>query len=117
MTYFMIQDRNTGLFSSGGTDPTWVVKGKTWKKINHVKSHVTQFVGRKTSFYDDADIIEYEFTPSITNRIEIAGLLVEKVRERQERYKNQKDRYAQLEYERAKALVEKYEQRTNSNMS
>lgn len=30
-----------GLFSTGGSTPTWSRKGKTWVALNHVRAHLT----------------------------------------------------------------------------
>jgi len=30
-----------GLFSTGGSSPTWASKGKTWVALNHLRSHLT----------------------------------------------------------------------------
>lgn len=37
---FKIIDTNTGLFSDGGVHPTFSKKGKTWKTIGALKSHL-----------------------------------------------------------------------------
>lgn len=40
---YKIKNGSTGLFSTGGTDPSWTKRGKTWSQLNHVKSHLRQF--------------------------------------------------------------------------
>lgn len=41
--FYKIMDKDTGLFSTGGMDPKWTTKGKTWNSIGHVKSHFKLF--------------------------------------------------------------------------
>ena len=41
---YKIRDVNTGLFSTGGMDPNWTTKGKTWTGLGPLKSHLRQFV-------------------------------------------------------------------------
>ena len=38
---FKIRDRETGLFSSGGTYPHFSKTGKVWSDIGHLKSHLS----------------------------------------------------------------------------
>ncbi len=44
---FVIVDVTTGLYSSGGSFPRFRKTPKIWTKINHVKSHLSMFVGEK----------------------------------------------------------------------
>ena len=41
MKFYKIRDLSTGLYSSGGIIPTWDGKGKVWKSIGILKSHLT----------------------------------------------------------------------------
>lgn len=41
---YKIKDLETGKFSTGGLEPRWTTRGKTWSAINHVKAHLRQFV-------------------------------------------------------------------------
>ena len=66
---YKIRKKGTELFSTGGINPDFVEekKGKIWKQIGHVKSHLTQFKnsGYAQSHYpeypDQVEIIEYNF--------------------------------------------------------
>lgn len=40
---YKIKDENTGLFSTGGIEPKWTKRGKTWSQLNHVKNHLRLF--------------------------------------------------------------------------
>ena len=37
---FKIRDKQTGLFSTGGTYPDFTKDGKVWGQIGHIKSHL-----------------------------------------------------------------------------
>lgn len=41
---YKIQDKVTGLFSTGGMSPKWTKRGKTWSQLNHIKTHLKQFI-------------------------------------------------------------------------
>lgn len=53
---YKIVDTATGLYSTGGTWPTFNKKGKTWSKIGHVKAHLNQF----EAIPDTWEIVEIE---------------------------------------------------------
>ena len=38
---FKIRHKITGLYSRGGYEPVFDKKGKVWRGINHVRSHIT----------------------------------------------------------------------------
>ena len=48
---YKIRDVNTGLFSTGGMDPNWTTKGKTWTGLGSLKSHLRQFVTYEQRIY------------------------------------------------------------------
>ena len=43
MRFYRLRDKNTGLFSSGGTSPRWSKGGKVWQK-GHLKNHLRQHI-------------------------------------------------------------------------
>lgn len=64
-TIYMIRRKSDGLFSTGGTTPTFNEKGKQWKARNHVTSHMKQVgssYSRKTKadYYKDCEVVTYE---------------------------------------------------------
>lgn len=61
-TMFKIRSRKTGLFSKGGSDPTWNTTGKVWKRRGDLSSHFTQLTGRGKQIYAnaDAEVVELE---------------------------------------------------------
>lgn len=42
ITVYKIKDTNTGLYSTGGSNPRWTKKGKTWSARNHVTCSLSQ---------------------------------------------------------------------------
>ncbi len=56
---FKIRDTETGLYSNGGTYPTFNKKGKSWSQIGHVKTHLVQF----QAIPDTWEIVEIEMRP------------------------------------------------------
>jgi hypothetical protein len=63
-TVYKIRDKATGLFSTGGYNPTFEKKGKEWKALQHVRSHLTQlsasWIGPKKAIPPSWEIVEYE---------------------------------------------------------
>lgn len=67
MKVFKIRKKGTNLFSSGGADPRWTTKGKTWGSRAHVTCHLGQvhqprsggWSRRDLADYADAEIVEY----------------------------------------------------------
>ena len=55
---FKIRDKNTGLYSTGGMSPRWTKRGKTWNQLNHLKTHLRQFLQHPRKYngsYMDVD--------------------------------------------------------------
>jgi hypothetical protein len=58
MYVYKIRRKTDGLFSSGGTYPTFSKKGKTWTGRGHVTSHLSQFGERKKEqYYKDCEVV------------------------------------------------------------
>lgn len=53
MEGYVIVDLNTGLFSSGGTNPRFKKKGKIWSSLGHLKNHLALFTEKY--YRDNAD--------------------------------------------------------------
>jgi hypothetical protein len=51
MTLFKIRNPQ-GLFSTGGTTPSWSKRGKTWVALNHVNAHLTLVRSEKTRWIE-----------------------------------------------------------------
>lgn len=61
MYIYKIRRKTDGLFSSGGTYPTFSKKGKTWTARGHVTSHLSQFGDRKKEqYYKNCEVVRIE---------------------------------------------------------
>ena len=64
MTVYKIRNKETGLFSKGGTytgNYLWTKNGKPWSNIAHVKNHLNYFNRNRADYpYHNAEIIELE---------------------------------------------------------
>ncbi len=87
---YKIQQRKTGLFSTGGTIPKWDKNGKIWRMRGHVVSHINQLWKEQLEGYIDADVVKFELVPC---EIESISMFVAKAKlrkkEREEREKRQ----------------------------
>ena len=54
--YYKIRNIKTGLFSRGGSHPSWGKNGKIWKRIGDLNSHFT--LVDNYDVYRDAEVIE-----------------------------------------------------------
>jgi hypothetical protein len=43
-TFYKIRDSRTGLFSTGGSWPSWRKHGKVWTKIGPLRAHLTMML-------------------------------------------------------------------------
>ena len=62
-TIYKIRSKKTGLFSKGGSTPSFSKKGKIWNGIGPLKLHFNQFIGRGyigRGYYEDCEVVEYE---------------------------------------------------------
>jgi hypothetical protein len=81
MNVYKIRDKETGLFSTGGMDPTFTKKGKVWTGIGPLKAHITMHRRHvlteeelaqmrwgcrlhdiSKDYLQDIEIIEYDFS-------------------------------------------------------
>lgn len=51
MTVYKIRNPQ-GLFSTGGSTPSWSKRGKTWVALNHVNAHLTLIRTERTKFLE-----------------------------------------------------------------
>jgi hypothetical protein len=72
MKVYKVRDKQTGLFSTGGCYPKFTKKGKTWKALNHVRTHLTLY---RTCHKVPAswEIVEYEYTLTVTRVLPTKG--------------------------------------------
>lgn len=74
---YKILNTKTGLYSTGGSTPTFKKNGKTWTMLSHLKSHITMI--RQLSGYLKApyyqwpytDCVIEEYTTTVTDSIPI----------------------------------------------
>jgi len=60
---FKIRHVPTGEFSTGGMMPRKSSKGKIWKALGHILTHLDVFInGRRPEWYKDCVVEEYELT-------------------------------------------------------
>lgn len=76
---YKIKDKDTGLYSTGGMEPSWTKRGKTWNQINFVKIHLRQFCSdrRVTKETMNKPVWEREWENKWANRIPLNWLVVE----------------------------------------
>lgn len=116
--FYKIRRRSDGLFSNGGTSPRFTNKGKIWKTIGYIKSHLKNVgLGRAAEIYKDCEIIELIASENILCNINIeieklerwAEEQIQKIAERmrQDKEKREKEERAN-EINKLKQLIEKY---------
>ena len=67
MKLYKIRDKETGLFSSGGSSPHWTKNGKRWSTLGYLHSHLNQFKnGYRIEFYKNAEVVEAEVSEVLT---------------------------------------------------
>ena len=67
-----------GLFSKGGTNPSFTKRGKIWTNIGHVKSHIHMLnkYGRQT--YRNGCVLQtYYISETVTDQSPVAELMAE----------------------------------------
>lgn len=60
MTYYKIRNRLTGLYSKGGTRPTWSTRGKTWQTQAALGAHLAQMHGRHLTESASWEVVTFE---------------------------------------------------------
>lgn len=67
MTLYRIRDKNTGLYSKGGSPPEWGKIGKVWVALHHLNAHLSMIkeYGGIDS-YNNAEIIVLDVKESTT---------------------------------------------------
>ena len=66
MKVYKIRNKETGMFSGGGSYPRWVARGKVWTDLRFVKSHLRMFDENSMNLFYNllyfklAEVVEYE---------------------------------------------------------
>ncbi len=58
---YKIRRRTDGLFSTGGDNPEFIVNGKIWKQIGHIKNHLNLIFKEAKDLYNDCDLVTFEY--------------------------------------------------------
>jgi hypothetical protein len=68
-----IRSAKTGLFSCGAHEPKFSKRGKIWKQMNHLTSHLLQLSseGKKLYQANEAEIVSYKLEEVETDAISI----------------------------------------------
>lgn len=113
--YFMIRNATTGLYSSGGSYPTWTAKGKRWNRRGFITSHMSNSTGYRNAaeFYKDAVIVEFEYEPIEVGTTPMREFIERKLNEKEDAHQKSVDSVEKAKYKEAKAIVDKYEQGKN----
>lgn len=115
-TTYKIRNVYSGLYSTGGTTPSFSKKGKEWKRIGDLKCHLGQLQSwRRHDPYKDCELIELTKVIQETESAkplsqflqEIENQKMKKEREAEERYNKRIEAQERAELKR---LREKYEQ-------
>lgn len=71
-TFYKIQSKKTGLFSTGGQEPKWSKIGKVWPVKGHLSSHFTGLTsqGRRTYREAEAEVVECTVTVLASTPVE-----------------------------------------------
>lgn len=113
--FYKIKDTVTGLYSSGGSYPTWSDKGKQWSKRGFAINHMANAVGYRTAeeVYKNAELVEfeYEYNPVAVSTTKLIDIINEKNKKIALAAEQRKALYNKQKYNEAKAVIEQYETR------
>jgi len=77
--YFKIKNTKTGKFSAGGMSPEFTKKGKSWKSMRDIKSHLSLVRSwHYDNYVNECELIKYELIKGeviITNLGRLIDLL------------------------------------------
>lgn len=115
---YKIRDKDTGLYSGGGSFVRWSKNGKIWRNIGHLKNHLNIFVdynGLKEGRYPyrNAEIVEIEvnydecFTISVDDFTK--GIVQRMAEWRKQREQDNNERQRERELKQLQELKNKYE--------
>lgn len=115
MKVYKIRNKETGLFSKGGTGrDVWTKTGKSWSNIGHVKLHLNMHNKNKRNYpYANAEVVEVEINYDQCYSYPVDDLMDEIQENRDKRNreaKERRERWArERELKKLKELKEKYE--------
>lgn len=94
MIIYRVRSKKTGLYSKGGTWPSFTKAGKIWKNIGHLRNHfnVLDAHGRKIYKDHDVEIIEVEIKEEVVCSTSFDEFLQEAADREQDRKDKRKQR-------------------------
>jgi hypothetical protein len=112
--FIKIRNISTGLYSSGGSYPTWVEDGKRWNKKNHATSHITNatkgiFYKERKHFYDNAELVEFEYEPTEISSMPLRQIIEDKKQAEQKREERYKQSAEAERYRKAQEVIAEFE--------
>lgn len=103
--FYKIRRKTDGLFSTGGSAPTFTKKGKVWNQRGHVSSHLNCVGSRDKTindYYADCELVMMEYVEVETLTMET--FMAEKLQAKAKRDAAEKER--RLKYKRERLLQE-----------
>jgi hypothetical protein len=71
---YKILDKETGLYSKGGTFPNWSKHGKTWNHLGHIKNHLRFFMETKR---ENGDVDYHKLVNRIPENWEVIEIIID----------------------------------------
>ena len=81
-TVYKIRRKSDGLFSTGGTSPTFTKKGKAWSGKGPLHLHLSQFNNGRV--YEGCEIVGFEYVEAGTRDVQEAFNDLKKAHEKKE---------------------------------
>ena len=80
---YRIKNEN-GLYSTGGSTPSFTKRGKVWTNIGHVKNHLHGLDRNGRKQYKDCTLITYVITETVLEEKPVMELVVDLMEQVQE---------------------------------
>jgi hypothetical protein len=72
MQIYKIRNKTTGLYSTGGSYPSFSKKGKAWNARGHVTSHLSLFnKSTKKTYYEDCEVVCFEVQEITVDNVDV----------------------------------------------
>lgn len=109
MLIYRLKSNKTGLFSKGGSTPSFSKTGKIWKNIGHLKNHINQLGRHGRQIYQDKDVvlITSEVVETEIDVTSFDDLLADSVKRKEQK---EADRRSRLNMQREAQERKQYEQ-------
>ena len=94
MLVYKIKSTKTGLFSKGGSTPSFSKTGKVWTNIGHVRNHINVLDNHGHRIYreQEVELVTYEIAESIVDVTTLDELLVQQANNQAQRDAERKSR-------------------------